>query len=94
MGSQWEERDLALTDDHGPDRWLIKHPAGGDIGDADPATTVSNLSQNDKQLLEEVPIAPRFQYHIQILKSSEKSKAVTAVVGTIGSKGEMNESLE
>lgn len=44
MGSQWEERDLALTDDHGPDRWLIKHPAGGDVGDADPAAAISNLS--------------------------------------------------
>ena len=72
MGSQWEERDLALTDDHGPDRWLIKHPAGGDVGDADRATAISNLSQNDEQLLKEVPIAPRLQYHVQILEKFGK----------------------
>lgn len=44
MGSQWEERDLALTDDHGPYRWLIKDPSGGDVGDADAASTISNRS--------------------------------------------------
>jgi hypothetical protein len=82
MGGQWEERDRGLTDDHGPDRWLIKDPAGGDVGDADGAAAISNRSQDDEQLLEKVPIAPGFQYHVQILeKSSEKSKTVTGRSG-------------
>lgn len=69
-GERWARWDLeSPTDNHSSYRRLVKDPSGGHVRDADPAVAIANGSQGSEELLEKRPIAPRFQYHIEVLNS-------------------------
>jgi len=46
---------------------MVQDPACGYVGYANAAMTISNLTEYSEKLLEQVPVAPRSEYDIQVL---------------------------
>ena len=67
MSRKWEKRLFWRTDNDGTDTGMVEHPARRNICNACTGVAVADCTQHGEQLLEERPVAPGLDDHVEVL---------------------------